>query len=124
MAAAITVTGKFVKDFEFYCARAGILGREQQQLRDAVRRDFATVGTWVAEMADVYRFMDETWGYMPSVEYCQGYLAARGWWPEDETVFQRCGILLLVRLCAQAAGVIPPDASQTRLPSPDPAPES
>lgn len=107
MAAPITVTGKFVNDFAFYCERAGIVGREQQQLREAVRRDFATVGAWVEEMAAVYRFMDETWGYVPPVEFCEGYLASRGWWPADETIFKRWSILLLVRLCAQAAGVIP-----------------
>lgn len=119
MAAAITVTGKFVNDFNFYCERAGIVGRELQQLKDAVRRDFETVGAWVTEMAAVYRFMDETWGYMPPVSYCEGYLASKGWWPADETIFQRWAPLLLVRLCAMAAGVIPaPD--QTAPPSADP----
>jgi hypothetical protein len=120
MAAPIAVTGKFVNDFSFYCARAGIFGREQQQLKDAVRRDFDGVGGWVTEMAAVYRFMDETWGYVPPVAYVKGFLASRGWWPDDETVFERWGILLLVRECARAAGVIPSSLARIEPPPPDP----
>lgn len=120
MAAPIVVTGKFVNDFNFYCERAGIVGPELQRLREAVRRDFETVGAWVTEMAAVYRFMDETWGYVPPVQFCKGYLASKGCWPADETIFERWGILLLVRLCAQAAGVIPWPAEQTAPPSADP----
>lgn len=109
MVAPITVTGAFVNSFNFYCDRAGIVGPDLQRLRDAVRADFETVGTWVMEMAEVYRFIDRTWGYMPTPALCQGYLATLRWWAEDESIFQRCGILLLVRLCAQVAGVIPAD---------------
>lgn len=107
MAAPIVVTGAFANDFAFYCQRAGIVGAEQQRLRDAVRADFATMGAWVTETVAVYRFCDEVWGYLPSAELCQGYLASKGWWPEDDTIFTRLGPLLLAKLCAQAAGVIP-----------------
>lgn len=124
MAAPITVTGKFANEFAFYCGRAGIVGAEQQRLREAVRHDFETVGAWVSEMAAVYRFIDETWGYMPTSQLCEGYLASKSWWPADPTIFQRCGILLLARLCAAAAGVIPWPAEQTEPPAADPAPEA
>lgn len=109
MAAPITVTGKFANDFAFYCARAGIVGREQQQLREAVRRDFDAVGAWVTEMAAVYRFVDKTWGYMPSPELCEGYLAHLGIWPDDPTIFKRYGILVLAKMCAEAAGALRSD---------------
>lgn len=124
MAAPITVTGKFANDFDFYCQRAVIHGAEQQRLREAVRRDFGPMSVWVTEMAAVYRFIDSTWGYMPTPELCEGYLASKLWWPADPTIFKRWGILLLARLCAQAAGVIPADGEQTTPPAADPAPVS
>lgn len=118
MAASITVPVSFPGDFAFYCERAGLDRQEQQRLREQVRADFASVGAWVAECAAVYRFCDATWGYMPTPELCEGYLSYKRWWPADPTIFKRYGILLLARLCAQVAGVLP---MQTAQPVEDPA---
>lgn len=108
MAKAIRVPAGFREDFDFYCNRAGIVGAEREFLRDEVRKDFETVGRWVMECATLYRFIDETWfGAMPTPEMCKGYLASKGVFYEDESIFQRYGILLQVRLCARAAGVLP-----------------
>lgn len=109
MGARITVPATFMADWELFCARAGLDRFEQQDLREQVRADFATVGAWIIETAAVYRFCDATWGYVPTPELCQGYLASKFWWPADETIFKRMGIMLLARLCAQVAGAIPGD---------------
>jgi hypothetical protein len=124
MPAPIKVTGAFVNDFNFYCDRAGIIGPERERLRQDVRADFATVGGFISETVAVYRFCDKTWGYLPSPAYCEGYLASKGWFPADPTIFQRWGILLLAKLCAQAAGVIPWLDGQIAQPPEDPAAES
>jgi hypothetical protein len=124
MAAPIRVTGAFVNDFNEYCERAGLTGPERERLRQDVRADFATVGGFISETVSVYRFCDETWGYLPTPRLCEGYLASKGWYPEDPTIFQRCGILLLAKLCAQAAGVISWPDGQTAPTSADPAAES
>ena len=120
MAAPITVTGKFVNEFNEYCQRLGLTGPERERLRQDVRRDFAAVGGFISETVAVYRFCDETWGYLPTPRLCEGYLASKGWWPADPTIFQRCGVLLLAKLCAQVAGVIPWPAGQTEQPLADP----
>jgi hypothetical protein len=119
VAAPITVPGAFVRDFNEYCERTGLTGPERERLRQEVRRDFATAGGFISETVAVYRFCDEVWGYLPSPAYCEGYLAARGWFPADPTIFQRMGVLLLAKLCAQVAGVIPWPDGQTGQPSAD-----
>lgn len=106
MAATITVPADFPGQFLYLCGKMGLDRIEQQRLREQVRADFAAVGAWVAETAAVYRFCDETWGYVPSAELCQGYLASKRWWPADEMIFKTMGPMLLARLCAQVAGVI------------------
>jgi len=107
MAAPIQVPAGFKAEFAYYCARAGIVGREEAVLRNAVRADFDTVGRWVQESAALYRFVDATWGgYMPTPELCLGYLASKGQFYEDEALFKRLGILLQVKMCALAAGAL------------------
>lgn len=107
MAAPIKVGHAFVADFNFLCQRLEIVGPEETRLREDVRRDFDTVGAWVSETAAVYRFCDEVWGALPTAELCQGYLKSKGWWPADETIFTRYGIMLLAKLCAMVAGAVP-----------------
>lgn len=105
MTAPINVPVGFKEDFRFYCERAGITGREESWLRDAVRADFDTNGRWVQECATLYRFVDDVWGgEMPTPDLCKGYLASKGKFYEDETIFDRLGILLQVKMCARAAG--------------------
>lgn len=107
MAAPIQVPVGFKEEFRFYCERAGYDGREVSWLRDQVRADFETVGRWVQEQARLYRFIDDTWfGDMPTPAMCEGYLASKGLFYADETLFKRLGILLQVRMCARAAGVL------------------
>lgn len=106
MAAPIQVPAGFKADFNYYCERAGIVGREQAMLRNEVRADFDTVGRWVQECAKVYRFADSRWGGLPSSEQCQNFLASRGMFYEDETLFERLGIFLQVKMCARAAGAL------------------
>lgn len=123
MAARITVPTSFPGDFEFLCGKMGLDRHEQQDLREQVRADFAIVGAWVVETAAVYRFCDATWGELPTPELCRGYLASNRWWPADDTIFTRMGVMLLARLCAQVAGAIPGDP-RTAPPAADPAPAS
>lgn len=118
MAASITVPASFIGEFEYLCGKMRIDRMEQQRLREQVRADFATVGAWVTETAAVYRFCDATWGYLPTPELCEGYLWSKRWWAADPTIFQRYGVLLLARLCAQVAGALP---AQTTPPAADPA---
>ena len=100
MAAPITVSAQFKADFQFYCERAGLDHREQNTFKDAIRADFATVGAWVSETAEVYRFCDAKWPHgMPTARLCEGYLASLRWWPADPSIFARWGIVRLVRLC-------------------------
>lgn len=107
MAAPIQVPAGFKADFNYYCERAGIVGREEALLRNAVRADFDTVGPWVQECAALYRFVDATWGgVMPTPELCIGYLASKGLFYDDEAPFKRLGILLQVKMCARAAGAL------------------
>ena len=105
--ASIIVPKTFVEDFRFFCERTEMSRLEQQQLREAVRADFEGIGAHIAETAAVYRFCDATWGRVPTVELMRGYLAGLHWWPDDESIFERFGPLLLALLCAQVAGVIP-----------------
>lgn len=108
MAAPIQVLVGFREEFNFYCERAGIVGHEREWLRNQVRVDFDTIGKWVQESAALYRFIDETWfGEMPTSDLCQGYLASKGQFYEDATLFARLGIMLQVKMCARAAGVLP-----------------
>lgn len=109
MAAQITAPASFHRDFEELCRRIEATGPERQRLREAVRADFSGVGRWVIETVAVYRFCDETWGHLPSPELCEGYLASKRWWPADPGIFKSSGVMLLARLCAQVAGVIPMD---------------
>ena len=120
MASSITVPTSFPGEFEYLCGKMGLTWLEKQRLKDDVRRDFATVGAWVIETAEVYRFCDDTWGYVPTPELCEGYLASKHWWPADPGIFQTVGVMLLARLCAQVAGVIPGDPG-TAPPAADPA---
>lgn len=99
--ASITVPATFMADWNYFCDRAGLDRFEQGALREDVRRDFATVGGWVVETAAVYRFCDATWGRLPTPELCRGYLASLRWFAEDETIFVRCGVLVLAKLCWQ-----------------------
>lgn len=103
MAAPISVPRGFKADFAFYCERAGIVGHEQMDLRNAVREDFDGVGGMVQRMAAAYRFADATWGGLPTPEQCEVFMVKRGLYPVDETVFRRCGILLLVDMCRRTA---------------------
>lgn len=103
----ITVPVTFAADFEYLCTCMGLDRLEQQHLREQVRADFATVGAWVTETAAVYNFCFTTWGYVPSAELAEGYLASKRWWPADPTIFKRLGPMLLARLCAQVAGAVP-----------------
>lgn len=107
MAYAITVPAEFHGQFALFCERAGLDRVEQNRLRDQVRTDFAGLGAHISETAEVYRFCDEVWGYVPSAQLARGYCASKGWWPADETIWMRGAPLLLAKLCAQVAGRIP-----------------
>ena len=98
--APITVPPSFTVDFKYYCSKAGLDRYEQDELRNRIRMDFAGAGGWVTEMAEVYRFCEKNWlDRMPTPDQCRGYLESLRWWPEDETIFRRLGILLLAQLC-------------------------
>lgn len=99
MATAIVVSPQFKIDFEFYCSRAGFSAREKSDWRDAIREDFQTVGAFVTEAAAVYRFCDETWPHGARPDLCEGYLASLGWFPKDDNLFMRLGIMQQVKLC-------------------------
>lgn len=105
--ATITVSAAFVADFKYLCEHDGLTRFEEQALRESIRADFETMGPWVTETVRLYRFMHETWLRLPRPEWCRGYMASRGFFPADDSVFQRFGIMLLVRMCAEIAGVIP-----------------
>lgn len=108
MPAPIQVPAGFREEFDYLCTRIGTTGQEREWMREQVRQDFDTFGVWVQETAAVYRFIDETWfGRMPTPDLCKGYLASLGWFAEDETIFQRLGIVLQVRLCMRVAGLLP-----------------
>lgn len=109
MADPIAVPTGFKADFSLMCSRAGMTEREVHILRNQIRERSADLVPWVQETAAVYRFCDATWGEgrMPTPDLCQGLLAHHGWYPEDEGMFQRQGILLLAKLCAQVAGAMP-----------------
>lgn len=113
MTKAIRVPKGFVQDFKFYAERAGLEPDEVEYMRDAVRANFDETGRWVQVMAACYRFIDKTWGgKKPTSDQCRDFLAARGWHPEDESIFKRWGIMLQVRLCAEVAGAIPANLSK------------
>ena len=107
MSAPITVPAGFHDDWRLFIERAGLDRVEENQLRAAVRADLAGVGGHILETAAVYRFCDETWGYLPSAQLARGYCASKRWWPADDALFERLGPLLLGKLCAQVAGAIP-----------------
>jgi hypothetical protein len=107
MAGAIAVSQAFMADWQLFCERAGLDRREQAELRQAVREDFATVGAHISETAEVYRFCDDVWGYVPDARLARGYCASKGWYAADENIWMRFGPLLLAKICAQVAGRIP-----------------
>jgi hypothetical protein len=102
MAQSITVPAGFKADFALVCDRSGMTEREENQLRNVVRSDFAAHGPWVQQTARVYRFADETWGGLPRPDLCQGFLAHHGQFYDDD-LFKRLGILEQVRMCMEAA---------------------
>ncbi len=100
--ATITVPASFVSDFEYLCARMDLSRSEAQKLREDVRRDFATMGTWVVDTVKAYRFCDETWnGVLPTAELAEGYLNSMGQWPEL-ALLKTMGPVLLAQLCVNA----------------------
>lgn len=107
MAEAIAVPASFHDDWSLFVTRAGLDRIEQNRLREQVRADFAGLGAHISEMAAVYRFCDETWGYVPSAELARGYCASKRWWSSDEMIWKRGAPLQLAKLCAQVAGTIP-----------------
>ena len=121
MAAPINVPSGFKADWNLVCDHYGYSGREMSMLRNAVRENFDTVGAWVQATAKVLRFCQETWGSMPTPDLCRGFLASKGQFPADDTIFKRWGIVLLARLCADAAGVFSADDAAA---SPRTPPES
>lgn len=103
----ITVPKGFRDDFNFYCAKAGLHDNEIETMRNQVREDFNTWGKWVTEGAICYRLIDSEWGGVkPSAEQCKAFLVAHGIHIKDETLFGRLGIMLQVKMCAKAAGLI------------------
>lgn len=116
MAAPIAVPAGFRRQFELVCSHFNYTSRETSTLRNAIRENFETMGPWVQSTAKVIEFCYDTWGGMPTADLCRGFLAARGQFPADDTIFARWGILLLATLCADAAGVFSADgaASETR----------
>lgn len=107
MARKIRIPLGFREDFDFYCDRAGLDAAEREEMRDAVRADFKNVGGWIVEAAAVYRFCDRLWGGEPTLDQVREYVRSVGWSPADPTIFDRFGIMLLARVCASVAGVIP-----------------
>ena len=107
MAGRITVTAEFMADFKTVSQFYGWDSHEEAEIRSQIRENFSELSLWITETAIILRWAFETWMRLPRPEWCRGYLASRGIFYEDETIFQRCGILVLVRLCAEAAGVLP-----------------
>jgi hypothetical protein len=95
----IVVPKSFVDDFNFVMAHYGVIGCDSDDIRKSVRAHFNTDSVWVTETAALLRWMTATWRGMPTPDLCRGYMAACRHWPADDTVFQRWGILLLVREC-------------------------
>lgn len=108
MSGTITVPAAFAEDFTFFCQRAGLDNMEKNRLRDQVRADFAGLGAHITETVAVYRFCDNLWGGLPSAAIARGFCAVFKWYPEDDTMFERIGPLLLGKLCAQVGGGLPP----------------
>lgn len=107
MAAMINVPASFIDDWRYFCKCAGLDSVEQNQLRQQVREDFDRVGAHIVETAAVYRFCNEKWGGLPTSYRARAFCGARHWWPADDGLFDRLGPLLLGKLCAQVAGVVP-----------------
>jgi hypothetical protein len=104
---AITVPAGFVADFDLYCERSRMDRRDSIAMRDIVRADYASWAPIIRRAAAVYRFVDATWGRMPTAAQCESYMASLRHFP-DPTAFTHCGIGLLIEKCAELAGVIEP----------------
>lgn len=102
---AIKVPVGFKDEFNFFCQHAGIEGEEMEFLRDEVRRDFDTVGNWVIQSAKTCRFIDQTWGAMPTPQQCREYLVAAGY-EFDQDRLPGMGIMLQARLCMEASRAV------------------
>ena len=101
----ITVPASFIADFNLVMSRSDITGPDADAMRKAIRADFERSSKWVTDTANVYRFIDKTWGFMPSPDLCRGYLASLGHYPDDDTVFDRLGIMLLAQECMRLTPV-------------------
>ena len=121
MAAPIAVPAGFRRQFDLVCSHFDYTARETNTLRNAIRENFETMGPWVQATAKVIQFCYDTWGGMPTPDLCRGFLASKGQFPADDTIFNRWGILLLATLCADAAGVFTADDAAA---SPRTPPES
>lgn len=104
----ISVPNGFKDDFDLVCDRAGMDWRDKNEYRDMVRLDFAVLGAHIQEQAAIYRYCDSVYGVgvLPTPAQCEAFLARKGRYPEDGTIFRRWGIMLLARECAIVAGAL------------------
>jgi hypothetical protein len=102
---AITVPRGFLDDFNLVMSRNDITGPDADAMRKAIRADFERAGAWATATAAVYRFCDATWRGLPTPDLCRGYSASLGHYPEDDTVFERWGIMLLAQECMRLTPV-------------------
>lgn len=107
MAGRIVVSADFMADFKTVSQFYGWDSHEESEIRSQIRENFSDLSHWITETAAILRWAYETWMRLPRPEWCRGYLESHGIYLEDETAFQRCGILVLVRMCAEVAGVVP-----------------